>query len=436
MLRSVVRRSNAALSLVPHARAFAAAGAPLGNPFDFLKEAKLDMNHATMSAYEADPSPLKINLGRGVYKDDRGKSWTLPAVRMAEEEIAKKDHGHEYLPFSGWPTFVQETTRFAWGDGCPLVAEGRVATVQTISGTGALRVATTLLADLMRAAHWRAPVVYMPDPTYVNHYKIAAVTGFEVKHYRYYDSERRAVDVDGMVRDLVEAPSGSFVLMHACAHNPTGCDPTPDEWARLADVFLEKGHIAFFDSAYQGYASGDPDRDAFSYRHFQQRGVKRIVLAQSFAKNFGLYGQRVGALHVTCANPAETKLLMNTLNGEVIRPMYSNPPTYGARIVGTVLSTPHLRAQWNKDVRTMADRINGCRRSLVQNLAELGSRRDWSHITRQIGMFAYSGLSQAEVECLRTMHVYMNLDGRMSISGINSGNVRYLAESIHKATSQ
>ncbi|KAL6043091.1 aspartate transaminase aat1 [Balamuthia mandrillaris] len=399
-----------------------------------LESAPLDGNHATAAAYDADPSPLKVNLGRGVYKDDKGKSWVLPCVQQAEKKIVEQKLGHEYLPFKGWDVFTKHTAEFAFGKDSSLLKQKRVATVQSISGTGALRVGAEFLARFLPPTETKRDV-YVSAPTYVNHYPIFKLNGFEVKHYRYYDPETNGLDIKGFLEDVKNAPSGSVFLLHACAHNPTGVDPSFDQWKQISAAMKEKRHVIFFDSAYQGFASGDPHRDAAAFRHFAQEDGHQILLAQSYAKNFGLYGQRVGALNIVTADDKETSVVMSQLN-QVIRPMYSNPPAYGARIVGTVFSDPELSAQWSKDVKTMADRIIWCRNKLVEHLEALGSKKSWKHISNQIGMFAYSGLTPEQVQVLRDNHVYMNFDGRMSISGINSGNVEYLALAMHKATTQ
>jgi len=395
-----------------------------------LEKAPLDGNHATAAAYDADTSPLKVNLGRGVYKDDNGKNWVLPSVRMAEKKMFEDKQQHDYLPFKGWDTFVKQTAEFAFGNGSPLLRDKKVATVQTISGTGALRVGAEFLSRFLP----HKPDVYLPDPTYVNHFPIFTLNGFKLKNYRYYDPKTCALDFKGLMDDVKAAPNRSIFLFHACAHNPTGVDPNFEQWKKISEVAKEKEHVILFDSAYQGYASGDPDKDGAPFRHFADQG-HQVLVAQSYAKNFGLYGQRVGALNIVTSNDKETDIVMSQLN-QVIRPMYSNPPAYGAYIVGTVLSDKELRAQWQKDVKTMADRIIGARKALVDNLAKLGSKRSWKHITDQIGMFAYSGLTKPQVEHLRGLHVYMNYDGRMSVSGINSHNVEYLAKAMHEATTR
>lgn len=402
-----------------------------------LEEAPFDSNHETNAAFEKDTSSLKVNLGRGVYKDDNGKNWTLPSVLAAEKVIFESKSGHEYLPFKGLAEFGTRTAEFAFGKDAAVLKDKRVATVQSVSGTGALRVGAEFLAKYLPPANLTSggkgkPFLYLSDPSYVNHFAIFRTAGFEVVQFRYYDRATNRLDIEGMLEDLRKAPKGAVLLLHASAHNPTGVDPSQEEWRRISKVAQERELVCFFDSAYQGFASGDPDRDGWAYRYFVEQG-HQVLVAQSYSKNFGLYGQRVGALNVTTDSPKETAAVLSQLN-QVIRPMYSNPPLHGARIVATVFGNPEIRSQWEKDVKTMADRINGCRKTLVDNLKALGSKKDWSHITNQIGMFAYSGLERDQVAKLREKHVYMNYDGRMSVSGINSKNVEYLAKAMHEVT--
>jgi aspartate aminotransferase len=237
-----------------------------------------------------------------------------------------------------------------------------------------------------------------------------------------------------MVQDIKKAPNGSVFLLHACAHNPTGVDPSKAQWEQLADIFKEKNHFIVFDSAYQGFASGDPDRDAFPIRHFIKKGHQPAV-CQSFAKNFGLYGERIGAFSIVADNPTEAQAIESQLK-ILIRPMYSNPPIYGARVVSTILADADLTSQWRKEVKIMADRIGTMRSKLVEGLKENGSKKDWAHITNQIGMFCYTGLSPQQVETLISEHhVYLTGNGRISMAGVSSKNVSYLAKAMHIVSS-
>jgi len=304
-----------------------------------------------------------------------------------------------------------------------------VAAVQALSGTGACRVAAEFLSRFPTpgAEESDSRVVLVPDPTWANHHSIFREAGLTVAQYRYWKPQTLGLDL----ADMRAAPRGATVLLHACAHNPTGVDPTMVQWEQIAQVVEERGLRVLFDSAYQGFASGDPERDAAAVRLFVSRG-HRILLAQSFAKNMGLYGERVGALSVVCDHEAEAKAVESQLK-LVIRPMYSSPPLHGARIVAKVLGTPTLRELWLRECKEMADRIMDMRALLRQELVRLDpdATGSWQHMTDQIGMFCFSGLTREQSAALREKHhVYITGDGRISMAGVNPGNVKRVAEGI------
>ena len=372
-------------------------------------------------AYKADTDARKVNLGVGAYRDDAGAPWVLPSVRAAEEHVFNARLDHEYLPIAGNAEFNALSLAFAYGDASPALADGRVAVVQTLSGTGACRVAGVFLQRFSGAR-----AIYISEPTWGNHLTIMKEAGLEVRRYRYFDAATNGLDYAGLREDIEAAPDGSAFLLHACAHNPTGVDPTAAQWAELSQQLLRKRHVVFFDSAYQGFASGDADRDAAAVRRFVADGHE-LLLAQSYAKNFGLYGERVGALSVVCADAAAKARVESQLK-RIARPIWSNPPAHGARVVARVLGDAALRAQWTAECRAMADRIIAMRDALRANLAAAGSTRDWSHITDQIGMFAYTGLSAASVDALRERHhIYMTRDGRMCMAALKPGDVEYVS---------
>jgi len=345
-----------------------------------------------------------------------------------------KNLNEEYAGILGIPEFVSKATEFLYGHSSPAIKEKRLAAGQALSGTGALRVMFTFLADhLGERADGQLHKVHMPNPTWANHLPIAKCSGIEPAQYRYYDPATVGLDFDGMTSDLEGIEDGSAVLFHACAHNPTGIDPTKEQWIAISDLCKKKGFFVLFDSAYQGFASGDADEDAWAVREFVERGHTMMV-AQSFAKNFGLYGERVGTLSAVCKDEDEKARVTEALK-RTIRPMYSNPPIYGARIVAEVLDDPELEAQWRVECHGMADRIASMRTALRSKLEGLGTTRDWSHITSQIGMFCYSGLAPEQVDRLREeFHIYMTRNGRISMAGVTSKNVDYLGESIHAVT--
>jgi aspartate aminotransferase len=376
-------------------------------------------------AFKADKFDKKINLGVGAYRDDAGKPYVLPSVREAEKKVVESKMNKEYAGITGVPEFPPAAAKLAYGANSP--ALDRITITQTISGTGALRVGAAFLAKFFPGEK----KIYIPQPSWANHKAVFNHAGLEVEQYSYYDKKTIGLDFEGMVADIKAAPNGSVFLFHACAHNPTGVDPTQEQWKQISDVVKEKEHFAFFDMAYQGFASGDTDKDAFAVRYFVEQG-HNIALCQSFAKNMGLYGERIGAFSMVCADADEKKRVDSQLK-ILIRPLYSNPPIHGARIAAEILNSPTLYKQWLGEVKQMADRIITMRALLKDNLEKLGSKHDWSHITSQIGMFAYTGLTAEEMTRLaEEFSVYATKDGRISVAGITSENVGRLAEAIYK----
>ena len=380
-------------------------------------------------AFKKDSNDKKINLGVGAYRDDKGKPYVLPSVKTAEQKIVQQNLDKEYAGITGVPDFTKAAALLAYGaDSAPL-KENRIAITQTISGTGALRIG----AEFLNRFYPGAKTIYIPTPSWANHKAVFSDSGIKVEQYRYYNKDTIGLDFEGMVEDIKKMPNGSLVLLHACAHNPTGVDPTEQQWKAISDAVKEGGHFPFFDMAYQGFASGDTDKDAFALRYFLQQG-HQPCLAQSFAKNMGLYGERVGAFSIVTAS-AEEKAKVDSQVKILVRPLYSNPPVHGARIASTILNDPALNQQWLGEVKGMADRIIKMRALLKENLTKLGSKHNWDHITDQIGMFAYTGLKPEQMTKLAEEHsVYATKDGRISVAGITSDNVGRLAEAIFKIT--
>ncbi|KAI1419438.1 aminotransferase [Xylaria sp. FL1777] len=376
-------------------------------------------------AFKADSFEKKINLGVGAYRDDKGKPYVLPSVRTAEEKVVAAKLNKEYAGITGVPEFTKAAAILAYGKDSS--ALDRLAITQSISGTGALRIAAAFLERF----HPGDKTIHIPNPSWANHKAVFSDAGLKVQQYRYYDKNTIGLDFGGMIADIKAAPKGSIFLFHACAHNPTGVDPTQEQWKEISQVVKDQGHFSFFDMAYQGFASGDTDKDAFALRYFVEQGHD-VCLAQSFAKNMGLYGERVGAFSIVGASAEEKKRIDSQVK-ILVRPMYSNPPIHGARVASEILNTPALYQQWLGEVKEMADRIITMRALLKDNLEKLGSSHDWSHITSQIGMFAYTGLDAASMEKLAKEHsVYATKDGRISVAGITTGNVGRLAEAIYK----
>jgi len=384
-------------------------------------------------AFNKDTDSKKINLGVGAYRDDNNKPFILECVREAEKRIFEAKMDHEYLPIGGSAQFNKLVQELQLGSESPVIKDKRITTIQAISGTGALRVAAQFINRWIDLPGDNKKTVYLPNPTWGNHIPIFQDSGFGIKYYKYYDENTCGLNFKGLIEDVQNAPTGSLFLFHACAHNPTGVDPDIAQWQQISNICKEKGHFVFFDLAYQGFASGSPEQDAAAVRLFIKDG-HNVGIAQSFAKNFGLYGERIGALSFLAKDADEATRLESQLK-ILVRPMYSNPPISGARIVQTILSDPKLTTQWRGEVDFMAKRIIGMRHALVTNLKDLGSKKEWSHITKQIGMFAYTGLKPEQVDRMsKDFHVYLTRNGRISIAGITSHNVRWLATAMHEVT--
>ena len=387
--------------------------------------------------FRASTAPHKVNLVIGAYRDAQGSPWILPTVAQAEAKLLQQQAQHplqvnkEYLPIEGDGEFLQQAIQFAYGP--DIVARQHIAAVQTLSGTGACRIGGQFLKLVFQDAPQTAPAIYIPVPTWGNHWKIFDHCGLVTKPYRYYDSTTNRLDYHGLLQDLRDAPNGSIILLHACAHNPTGCDPTQSQWQDMAAILKEKQHIAFLDSAYQGFASGDAEADAWALRFLVSQDIP-LLLAQSFAKNFGLYGERCGTLSVVCSDAQEQAIVLSQLKG-IIRPMYSSPPKHGSSIVKTVLQDADLTTQYYEECQTMADRIGAMRLRLVEELYQAGSTHDWSHVASQIGMFAFTGMSAEMVDQLTSEYeIYLTRDGRISLAGLNENNVETVARAIHAVT--
>eukprot|EP00179_Madagascaria_erythrocladioides_P012227 CAMPEP_0198367460 /NCGR_PEP_ID=MMETSP1450-20131203/155201_1 /TAXON_ID=753684 ORGANISM="Madagascaria erythrocladiodes, Strain CCMP3234" /NCGR_SAMPLE_ID=MMETSP1450 /ASSEMBLY_ACC=CAM_ASM_001115 /LENGTH=418 /DNA_ID=CAMNT_0044074943 /DNA_START=70 /DNA_END=1326 /DNA_ORIENTATION=- len=379
-------------------------------------------------AYKNDPAPVKLNLGVGAYRDDAGKPFVLKSVRAAEKELLEMDRDMEYQPVAGNKEFSANAVKLALTDKDPYVQAGQYAAVQTLSGTGACRMA----GEFLRRFH-STNLVLMPDPTWANHIPIFKDAGCEVGKLRYYDKGTCGLDFDGFLADLNDAPENAVVLLHACAHNPTGVDPLPEQWDEISRVMAKRNLQPLFDMAYQGFTSGNVDTDAYAVRKFVEDG-HRIILAQSFSKNFGLYGHRVGNLSFLTDSKDEATAIESQLK-IIARPMYSNPPIHGVHVVNKVLSSPELESLWRKEMEGMAARIISMRKLLREGLEKRGNPHSWKHVTNQHGMFCFSGLTPEQVDELKEHHhVYLTRNGRISMAGVTTGTVDHLAESIHQVT--
>ena len=366
--------------------------------------------------FNADTNPSKVNLGVGVYFDDNGKLPVLNCVAAAERQLLESPKAKGYLPIDGIAAYDKAVQGLVFGPRSEAVTSGRVATVQALGGTGGLKVGADFLKRLQPNA-----TVLISDPSWENHRALFTNAGFEVASYPYYDAATRGIRFDAMLAALRAAAPGTVVVLHACCHNPTGCDLTPVQWQQVADVVKAGQLVAILDMAYQGFGDGI-EQDGALIAQFIATGSAFFV-ATSFSKSFSLYGERVGALSVVCANSDECARVLSQLK-IVIRTNYSNPPTFGAQVVATVLGTPLLRAQWEGELQGMRERIRATRHALVAKLNAAGVRGDLSYIIHQKGMFSYSGLAKEQMQRLRSEFGVYGLDsGRICVAAINSKNI-------------
>ena len=379
--------------------------------------------------FNADPNPKKVNLGVGVYYDDNGKLPLLECVKKAEQQLTEAAKPRGYLPIDGIAAYDSAVKALVFGADSEPVKSGRVATVQALGGTGGLKVGADFLKRLNPAA-----TVLISDPSWENHRALFEGAGFRVDTYPYYDAERQGVNVAAMLAALDGAAPGTVVVLHACCHNPTGYDLAPGDWPKVIEALRRRELVPFLDMAYQGFGEGIAE-DGAAVRLFVESGLDFFV-ATSFSKSFSLYGERVGALSVVCATKADAARVLSQLK-RVIRTNYSNPPTHGAQVVTTVLGSPELRAQWERELAGMRERIWKMRSALKEKLERTGLRRDFGFITRQRGMFSYSGLTKDEMQRLRSEFGVYGVDsGRICVAALNDRNIDAVVAAIAQVASR
>ena len=374
-------------------------------------------------AYNADSNPNKVNLGVGVYTDDSGKVPVLQCVRRAEQELAASPLPRNYLPIDGLQAYDRAVQELVFGAGSRAVADGRIVTVQTLGGTGALKVG----ADLLRRINPGAEI-WISDPSWENHRALFEYAGYTVNTYPYYDAATHGVAFDAMLAALGRLPASAIVLLHACCHNPTGVDLNADQWERVIEVVNARRLVPFLDMAYQGFGEGI-DADAAAVRRFTE-ACPVVFVSNSFSKSLSLYGERVGGLSIVADDRDVAGRVLSQLK-RVIRTNYSNPPTHGGQTVAKVLTTPELRALWESELGGMRERIKTMRRQLVDKIRAIRADFDFSFVVDQRGMFSYSGLTAPQVHRLREQYsVYAIDSGRICVAALNSRNVDYVARAI------
>ena len=393
--------------------------------FEKITAAPADPILGLGEAFKSETRSNKINLGIGVYKDAKGNTPIVKAVKEAERRLLEQENTKNYLPIDGVADFNARTKELLFGANSDIVKNNRARTAQSLGGTGALRIAAEFVKRQTNSQN-----VWISTPTWPNHNAIFKAVGINIREYRYYDAERKALYWDNLIADLSQAGEGDVVLLHGCCHNPTGIDPTPEQWDKLAEMSAQKGWLPLFDFAYQGFAHG-LEEDAYGLRAFAQNH-KELLVASSFSKNFGLYNERVGAFTVVAENSdiAATALTQVKV---IIRTLYSNPSSHGANTVALVLNDAKLRQDWENELTEMRDRIKKMRHRFVELLKEYGAQQDFSFIINQNGMFSFSGLTAEQVDRLKEeFAIYAVRSGRINVAGITEDNIRYLCESIVK----
>ena len=370
--------------------------------------------------FNADPNPAKVNLGVGVYFDDTGKLPLLECVLAAEKMMMEAPKARGYLPIDGIAAYDKAVQGLVFGADSAAVKAGRIATVQALGGTGGLKIGADLLKRMTPNAQ-----VLISDPSWENHRALFEGAGFAVAQYPYYDAAKRdtegGIDFAGMLATLNTAAAGTIVVLHACCHNPTGYDITPAQWAQVIAAVKARSLVPFLDMAYQGFGEGIQE-DGVVVGMFMEAGLDFFV-STSFSKSFSLYGERVGALSVVCESREEAERVLSQLK-RVIRTNYSNPPTHGAQVVALVLTTPALRTLWERELAGMRVRIKEMRVALQAKLSAAGMKQDMSFITRQKGMFSYSGLGKEQMRRLRSEFGIYGVDsGRICVAALNSRNI-------------
>ncbi len=391
--------------------------------FDAVELAPRDPILGLNEQYNSDTRPQKVNLGVGVYYNDEGRIPLLRAVRQAEIQRIEAAAARGYLPIDGLAAYNKAAQVLLLGEGSDVIASGRALTAQALGGTGALKIGADFLRQLLPQSK-----VAISNPSWENHRALFERAGFAVETYPYYDPSTHGLDFDGMLAGLKALPAKTVVVLHACCHNPTGVDPSFEQWQQIAQAVKEGDLVPFLDIAYQGFGEG-LEEDASVVRLFASLDLTMLI-SSSFSKSFSLYGERVGALTLVTSSQDESARVLSQLK-RIIRTNYSNPPTHGGTVVSTVLNTPELHGLWAEELAQMRDRIRAVRTQLVEKLKARNVAQDFDFVLAQRGMFSYSGLSAEQVERLRVEHgVYAVSSGRICVAALNSGNIDYVANAI------
>lgn len=391
--------------------------------FNAIEMAPRDPILGITEAYNADTNPRKVNLGVGVYTDDNGKVPLLECVKRAEAQMTAAAAPRSYLPIDGLAAYDKQVQALVFGADSNVVQEGRAVTVQSLGGTGGLKIG----ADFLKRFNGGAEV-WISDPSWENHRALFESAGFTVKTYPYYDPASHGVNFAGMLAALEGAPAGTVIVLHACCHNPSGVDLDDTQWGQVIEVIGRRQLVPFLDLAYQGF-SRSIEEDGAVVRRFAATG-RPLLVSNSFSKSFSLYGERIGAFNFVAESKEEAQRVLSQLK-RIVRTNYSNPPTHGAQIVATVLGTPELRTLWEQELGAMRDRIKAMRQSFVSKLKAKLPNHDFSFVAHQNGMFSFSGLTQAQVARLKTeFSVYAVDSGRICVAALNTRNIDTVVDAI------
>jgi aromatic-amino-acid transaminase len=393
--------------------------------FEQVSMAPADPILGLTDAFKKDARAHKINLGVGIYKNEKGQTPILATVKEAEKRLLAEETTKSYLTIEGIAAFGDAVQTLLFGKGSEIIASKRALTAQVPGGTGALRTGADFAVTKLGIKK-----IWVSNPTWANHGNVFKTAGLEVAQYNYYNAETKDIDFDAMLASLQSVAAGDLVLFHGCCHNPTGIDPTQEQWEVLAKLTAKLGAIPFFDFAYQGFGKG-VEEDAQGLRLFAQYN-KELLIANSFSKNFGLYNERVGGITLVAATNEIAQSAFSQIKAG-IRSNYSNPPSHGAAIVTTILNDAVLYEQWVLEVADMRNRIQEMRDLFVATLKEKGVKGDYSFISRQLGMFSFSGLSVEQVNRLKEeFAVYIVGSGRISVAGMTKNNMQPLCDALAK----
>ena len=391
--------------------------------FESLKPVALNPILGLLMAFKADERAEKIDLGVGVYQDDRGRTPVMASVKEAESRLMAVENTKAYQGMAGDPEYNQRMLDLLFGYDHSILGSGRIKSIQAPGGSGALRVG----AEVIRKARPDA-VLWVGVPTWPNHIPLLGSAGFNIREYPYYDIESRQVNVEAMMETLRQVPAGDMVLLHGCCHNPTGADLTPEQWDAIADLALERGFVPFIDTAYQGLGDG-LDQDAYGMRMMAER-LPELVIASSCSKNFGLYRERTGSITFVAETPERADIVV-TQAMSTARSIYSMPPAHGALLVSMVLGDEALRNQWQMELEEVRQRIVSMRQLLCGSLKDNAAGVDFSHIEKQKGMFSFLGITTPQLERLRNeFGIYIVSSTRINLAGVNSNNIGYLTDAL------